>query len=372
MCNLSHRRKQAGFTLVELLVVIGIIALLISILLPSLQKARGAANAVKCSSNLRAIIQGMQIYAAQNAGAIPGGGATSSRFLFVDPLATTLTNGNVDGAVASDTNCPEVCGLFDWASPIANAMGMKYNHGGLLADRQERYRTMVTAQIFTCPENQLLAPVFGTVLYSATGEVLPMPSYSSPMLFHLLPNKTGANTATFPSPVSRTQARIDQSPPAGYSPKTSKVGAAARKIFIADGARYSNAGTSPDISFSFTYSNGGAFADQGAPFKFSNAWDRGNAPGNTPQTAGSFDQRLSWARHGKKIGRGAADSYKFNAGFFDGHVEALGDLEGSNPDLWAPKGSTLGIDATQVQTDTFQRFFNSVAHSSPANPYIVP
>lgn len=76
--NLPARGR--GFTLVELLVVIGIVALLLSLLLPALARGREAARAAKCKSNLKQIHHALMLYAQASKDQIPIGFRGSKQF----------------------------------------------------------------------------------------------------------------------------------------------------------------------------------------------------------------------------------------------------------------------------------------------------
>jgi len=84
--------RVRGFTLIELLVVISIIAVLISILLPSLSGAREAAQRVISASNMRQIGIGIQMYAREHRGRFPTGRHTAGSTSYIDSLRPYVTD----------------------------------------------------------------------------------------------------------------------------------------------------------------------------------------------------------------------------------------------------------------------------------------
>jgi prepilin-type N-terminal cleavage/methylation domain-containing protein/prepilin-type processing-associated H-X9-DG protein len=77
MRSMSRRTAKRGFSLIELMVVLGVILILIALLLPTLRMARQNALSLKCQSNLQQIGQSLLIYANNNGGWLypPGRGA---------------------------------------------------------------------------------------------------------------------------------------------------------------------------------------------------------------------------------------------------------------------------------------------------------
>ena len=107
----TRRASRKAFTLVELLVVIGIIAILIAILLPALNRARESARAVQCLSNLRQLGLAFTMYTNENKGRFPfhadiGGQYAedwihwqAARSLNNSAIAKFITQGNLNAAL---------------------------------------------------------------------------------------------------------------------------------------------------------------------------------------------------------------------------------------------------------------------------------
>ncbi len=122
----ARHPRSTGFTLVELLVVIGIIALLIAILLPALTKAKEQANRIKCAANLKQLGIAFQLYTTDSKGWFPAcaAGERPEDWIYWQP--------------ARDIN----------QSPLVKYLGKKFD-----------------AKLYTCPSDDALSHINGASAY---------------------------------------------------------------------------------------------------------------------------------------------------------------------------------------------------------------
>ena len=306
--------------------MIGIIALLISILLPALNRARRLARATVCKSNLRQVGLGLQMYITENRGYFPGPNTSG----------LALRAGGVYGGLAGSPVQD-----WDWASPTMGRIMNLTAQTRLMTPEQARllkFREIMEVKL-RCMENETR---YGT-LYS--GSALPgagqplLMSFCTPTFFHLLSSatNTGAKYALEDSG-STTFLRI----PPTYTPKINAIGTSSIKIFAFEGARYWDPAKnwfdfSTDIvSAGLAGRPQGAFhsrglgtvanGSSGEPYSFDSV-----VPGLPSGAKPSSQFRQASLRHNGKM----------QAVFFDGHVEEMTFVEASRLEYWAPKGSIV-------------------------------
>jgi prepilin-type N-terminal cleavage/methylation domain-containing protein/prepilin-type processing-associated H-X9-DG protein len=322
------RPRCRGFTLIELLVVISIIALLVSLLLPSMSGARRMGQRAACAAALRDIAKGMIEYATDNDEWIVGSPYGSGNYL----------------RGAKQAWGPAVQ-TWDFMGPLAAQWGFGLtlpSVGDDVGEVAKRFNQLRNHPAFLCAGNKFLALNFRGPDAGAGWMV----SYNTNR-YQLLPARHGwwgheeKAPGSWPPPAAPSKS--------SWRPAVDKMGVPADKIFCGDGARYSSCTEVPDYDLLVDSTYGGTFADS-EPFAGkksganSQSWDRRRAPGNpAPYGPRATDGRVYAYRHSTGIPPIGApgNAYRANFAFYDGHVESQGDLESSSPWQWLPDGSTL-------------------------------
>ncbi len=337
MHRLTRRRRHA-FTLIELLVVISIISLIISLLLPSLASARRAAQRVACLAAMRGVSQAQSAYTSDNDGWIPGSPQTTGLYL--------------KGAAAAYGAAVQ---RWDFMGPLAEMMGLGIpTADGNPQSVARRFNELRSHPAFLCRSNKFLSTYYPSpgAPNAGTGRMV---SFNTVRAQLTMFSAAGGD--------SRAQGLVTASTnsdnlPATYGPTVNRLGVPANKIYCADGSRYSSSTggeeVQPDYDLAPEAGFGGAFGDSGAWAKFSKSWDRSRAPGNG--YVGRYDARIWGFRHANSdppVGA-AANAFKINLIFHDGHGETQGDLEATNPHQWLPQGTVVG--PSDIWRDTILHF----------------
>jgi prepilin-type processing-associated H-X9-DG protein len=322
-----------------LLVVVSIIALLVSILLPSLQRARDQAKAVVCSAQMRGLTQGLSNYTTDGNDWLPGMNTTGVRVrrLGNNPTAEALRRPDVPVQP------------HDWATPLL-AQDFK-----LPANRAERMRLI--QERFRCPAQTGIRSVLypftaGTPADRADFERLaPWTALSvlMPVQFQywgwLYESEMVGSVDVMISP------KVWEAPSEKYVSMISRVGNPSEKVFLADGTRYLAASGLLDHDISPNAQLFGSFTSSGAWWSGSTAYGvRGgsqNWDGTTVNRGSPANGRNLTLSYRHRGGRGKtgmdclSNRGAINVVYFDGHTETLADRASRNIRLWYPRGARV-------------------------------
>lgn len=361
-CVSGHRAAE-GFTLIELLVVVAIIALLISILLPSLKSAREQARAVVCGQNLRDMANSLHTYFGANQDWIPG---VNTSGVALSAVLTGSPEPLYDSRLPVQT--------FDWISPT-RGQTME-----LPRKRAQRFKMIV--EDFACPSQRFSQAVLYPDGLADSPDRLdfhfetdtkgwtPL-SYLMPRAFQAWGTKhsgraVGVSRGSGAAIPAVTHEDWMSAYHESYKSSFTQVGMPAQKIAVAEGTRYLAEDDILDLDVSPVPGRFfGSFTSAGAWWCGSTAYgvedgslnwsDRAVDGGDDPPGQGR-NLSLSY-RHGNVSGAVSAqqNTGKINAMFFDGSVRRLGDKESRAPGLWYPRGSKVtGGGVSQGMIDDFE------------------
>ncbi len=143
------KRRKKGFTLIELMIVIAIIAILAAVLVPNFMRAREASRLTACKSNLKNISTAVETYSNDYDGLYPG----NTRFQDINSSGTNGVNTLATTYIGKTLNCPAAAAAYRYR--LATDSGAGYwiycpaaNGSGVTPSRRHRKNNQDGGPIF--------------------------------------------------------------------------------------------------------------------------------------------------------------------------------------------------------------------------------